>query len=425
MSDIEKDMKVLAKMTRTYIENNYDISGKAGKEGTTFIAKGPSGRQYAIKMFSATKSSGEISKEYALQESAAEVGVAPAVYAMNSSQKYIVMQKMKETIVAFAAKNRDSWEKRQYRGRACEVLPRGLQAQLYALCVRLDGAGVSQNDGNPLNLMLDDSGRLYIIDYGFSKRIDKRMIKKRGPQPNINLTLWHFARQLTHYRILTPLLFTDDNKGVQNLYMAEFKKGRNYKDNNLLAEGERLLSGRRPKAAKQQRVPKRAAASQPKVSKRPAAKQPRVSKRPAAKQPKVSKRPAAKQPKVSKPPTIRRARTKSPMETRRVLRTSTRASKTRIPLAKVKVVTPKPKPRKKRVCTPVRPSKMKKGTPIKFYHPKFKKVYSGTFVDFNSSEEFPIVIQYTSKSGNIRTLRIARSDLNPTDGTVRRKQRES
>ena len=115
----------------------------------------------------------------------------------------------------------------------------------------------------------------------------------------------------------------------------------------------------------------------------------------------------------------------SPMETRRVSRTSTRASKTRIPLAKVKVVTPKPKARKKRVRTPVRPSKMKKGTPIKFYHPKFKKVYSGTFVKFNSSEEFPIVIQYTSKSGNIRKLSIARSDLNPTDSTVRRKQRES
>ena len=405
MSDIEKDMKVLAKMKRTFIEKNYDISGKAGKEGTTFLATGPSGRQYAIKMFSEKKSSGEISKEYALQESAAEVGVAPAVYAVNSREKYIVMQKMKETIVAFAAENKDSWEKGQYRGKACNVLPRGLQAQLYALCVRLDGVGVLQNDGNPLNLMLDDSGRLYIIDYGFSKRIDKKTVKKRGPQPNINLTLWHFARQLTHYRILTPLLYTDDNKGVQNLYMAKFKKGLNYKDNNLLAEGERLLGGSHPKASKA-RVPKRAAASQPKASKA-----------------RVPKRAAASQPKASEPPTIHRARTKSPMEIRRVSRTSSRASKTQIPLAKVVVL--QPEARKKRGRTPVRLSKMKKGTPIKFYHPKFKKVYSGTFVEFNSSEEFPIVIQYTSKSGNIRILRIARSDLNPTDGTVRRKQRES
>ena len=406
MSDIEKDMKVLAKMKRTFIKKNYDISGKAGKEGTTFIAIGPSGRQYAIKMFSATKSSDEISKEYALQEKAAEVGVAPAVYAVNSREKYIVMQKMKETIVAFAAENKDSWEKGQYRGNACNVLPRGLQAQLYALCVRLDNAEVLQNDGNPLNLMLDDSGRLYIIDYGLSKEIKEETKKKRGPQPNINLTLWHFARQLRRYRILTPLLYTDDKKGVQNLYMTEFEEGRNYKDNNLLAEGERLLGGSQPKAIKA-RVPKRAAASQPKAIKA-----------------RVPKRVAASQSTVSKSSTIHRAKM-SPMETRRVSRTSTRASNMRIPLAKVKAVTPKPKTRKKRVRTPVRPSKMKKGTPIKFYHPKFKKVYSGTFVKFNSSEEFPIVIQYTSKSGNIRKLSIARSDLNPTDGTVRRKQRES
>ena len=46
---IENDMKVLAKMTRAQISNK-NRSGKDGKDGQTFIATGPSGREYAIKM---------------------------------------------------------------------------------------------------------------------------------------------------------------------------------------------------------------------------------------------------------------------------------------------------------------------------------------------------------------------------------------
>ena len=107
-----------------------------------------------------------------------------------------------------------------------------MQAQLYALCMRLDKAGVVQNDGNPLNLMLDDSNRLYIIDYGFSKKITPAVVKKRGSQPNINLTLWHFVSQLRHYRIDAPLV-----GAIQKKYM----KDNTYVDDKLLAHGNSLL----------------------------------------------------------------------------------------------------------------------------------------------------------------------------------------
>ena len=224
---IENDMKVLAKMTRAQISNK-NRSGKDGKDGQTFIATGPSGREYAIKMFKSKKATAVINKEYDFQYKAASKGAAPAVYAKNTTQKYIIMQKMKETIVDYKRREvgYDWWE-----------MPRSLQAQLYALCVRLDAAQVVQNDGNPLNLMLDDSGRLHIIDYGLATKIDRKMLNKRGPQPNVNLTLWHFQRQLKYYKIQAPLL-----KEIQDKYMKAFNNNGDYTDEKLLAEGNRALN---------------------------------------------------------------------------------------------------------------------------------------------------------------------------------------
>lgn len=224
---IENDMKVLAKMTRAQISNK-NRSGKDGKDGQTFIATGPSGREYAIKMFKPKKSTDVINKEYKFQDEAASKGVAPAVYAKNTTQKYIIMQKMKETIVDYKRREvgYDWWE-----------MPRSLQAQLYALCVRLDTAKVVQNDGNPLNLMLDDSGRLHIIDYGLATKIDRKMLNKRGPQPNVDLTLWDFQRRMNHYKIRSPLL-----KEIQDKYMKAFNNNGDYTDEKLLAEGNRALN---------------------------------------------------------------------------------------------------------------------------------------------------------------------------------------
>jgi hypothetical protein len=65
--------------------------------------------------------------------------------------------------------------------------------------------------------MVYKNGVLMIIDFGFAKKIDKKVIKKRGEEPNINLTLWHFHRQLRHYRIMGPKL------GARvDAYMAAF-----------------------------------------------------------------------------------------------------------------------------------------------------------------------------------------------------------
>lgn len=221
----KQDILALQKLSRAQIEKKGKLSGKKGKEGTTVIVKGKSGREYAIKLFKTKKSSDKILKEANFQERAAEAGVAPEVYAVNTKGKYIIMQKMSETIVDYA------------RRKKLKELEKRHQAQLYALCKRLDEAGVVQNDGNPLNLMLDDNQRLYIIDYGFAMNIDKKVLKKRGSQPNINLTLWDFCSKLKHYRIGAPLC-----KAIADQYVSEFKQGKSdYKDKKLLEKGNEEL----------------------------------------------------------------------------------------------------------------------------------------------------------------------------------------
>tara|TARA_B100000780_G_C20786212_1_gene312217 strand:- start:57 stop:551 length:495 start_codon:yes stop_codon:yes gene_type:complete len=54
--------------------------------------------------------------------------------------------------------------------------------------------------------MLDKNGLLMVIDFGMAKIIDRKVTNKRGLEPNINLTLWHFHRQLGQYRIIGPKL---------------------------------------------------------------------------------------------------------------------------------------------------------------------------------------------------------------------------
>ena len=68
------------------------------------------------------------------------------------------------------------------------------QYRIIEICKKLDQAQILHNDGNPLNFMVNSEGVIFVIDFGFSKLINKALIKKRGPNPNIGLTLWHLER---------------------------------------------------------------------------------------------------------------------------------------------------------------------------------------------------------------------------------------
>ena len=60
--------------------------------------------------------------------------------------------------------------------------------------VRMDTAGVLHSDMNPRNVMLDNKGRPWMIDFGFGKKISNKVKKKHGDRPNITVTLWGLVR---------------------------------------------------------------------------------------------------------------------------------------------------------------------------------------------------------------------------------------
>jgi serine/threonine protein kinase len=65
----------------------------------------------------------------------------------------------------------------------------------------LDDIGILHNDGNALNLMLDDNDCLKIIDFGLAKEIDNKVRNKWQGEPNIKVTLHMLRKGLRKYRI--------------------------------------------------------------------------------------------------------------------------------------------------------------------------------------------------------------------------------
>ena len=207
---MQADVDYLLGLTREKIESKFQVSGKQGKDGITFIGKGPNGHEFAMKLFKKSKSIKTIQREVELQKMAAAERVAPRVYGFHPDTKFIVMEKMSENIV--------QW-KRRLHGDAKITLSEDIQAQLYALMLRLDKAAVLQNDGNPLNLMFNDKMRLFVIDYGLSKKITKKQLKKFGPYVNLDLGLWSFEKNLNKYGVSMPKI-----KQIYSEYLTDPQK---------------------------------------------------------------------------------------------------------------------------------------------------------------------------------------------------------
>lgn len=218
LTDQERvDMLELNKMSRERIMSLGNQSGKRGKDGLTFIVSAPtSGTQYAVKTFDSDYPWRLIQREAWLQEKAASVCVSPNLYAVNTHEKYIIMEKMEETIVDYSRRKNPAGPDGKQRE---WTLPEEHQDRIIEIMNGLDKVGVLHNDGNPLNLMFNEDQKLMVIDFGLSTPIDEAIIAKRGPHPNINLSLWAFERQLGHYRIKTPKL-----KQVVIAYMTAWKK---------------------------------------------------------------------------------------------------------------------------------------------------------------------------------------------------------
>lgn len=145
--------------------------GKTGKEGTVYLVK-IDGIEYAKKTFKKRKSMKRVQREAEYQQMAFEVGVAPEVIEVGDTPTpFITMDKMDETIIQYAKENDN-------------ILTEEKQIQLLSLFQRLDDIGLFHNDSNPLNIMTIGN-EFKLIDYGFSKKISRKDIKKWGKKVNI------------------------------------------------------------------------------------------------------------------------------------------------------------------------------------------------------------------------------------------------
>jgi predicted Ser/Thr protein kinase len=148
--------------------------GNKGKEGVTYLVTNRKGKEFAMKTFRKTKSSNTLKIEYNLQKKAAAVNISPRVVEYDSVSKYIVMERMDCHLSDIMKKQK-----------GCII--RSQQVQLIEIFKKLDSVGVFHADSNILNYMIKD-GKIYIIDFGFAKEINSRLIKKLGTKhPNLRI----------------------------------------------------------------------------------------------------------------------------------------------------------------------------------------------------------------------------------------------
>jgi tRNA A-37 threonylcarbamoyl transferase component Bud32 len=136
-----------------------------------------------MKTFKKTKSSERLRQEAELQQMASEFGIAPKVIDIDTVSKYIVMEKMDKHLVdVMKEQNGDLTEEQQQ--------------QIIHIFKKLDEAKVFHGDSNILNYMYKKN-KLYMIDFGMSKKIDDKLIKKlKTNTPNMSLMNLGFILKL-------------------------------------------------------------------------------------------------------------------------------------------------------------------------------------------------------------------------------------
>ena len=158
--------------------------GQDGAQGVVSLVEFPNGLRAAMKQFKNNKSTARIQAEADFQTRAAEAGIAPDVMHVDLEKKRIFMTPMTARIV--------------------DVLKKGhakFSSDLHRIMRTLDDIGILHNDGNVLNLMLDDRERLHILDFGLSKEITPAVRKKWNDEPNIRVTLHMLRKGLRKYKI--------------------------------------------------------------------------------------------------------------------------------------------------------------------------------------------------------------------------------
>jgi tRNA A-37 threonylcarbamoyl transferase component Bud32 len=148
--------------------------GHQGKEGTIYKVKKEGGKkEYALKQFSKSKSSNNLEKEANFLKIAGNAEISPKMIEYNLDKKYIVMDLLDKSLFDILKENKGKISI-EYQKRIIEI------------CKLLDKLGIFHGDPSPLNFMEKD-GKLYIIDFGFSKEINDDILQKVGKHPNLKV----------------------------------------------------------------------------------------------------------------------------------------------------------------------------------------------------------------------------------------------
>lgn len=143
----------------------------SGKEATTYESKRGS-KLTAIKQFRKTKSPVRITSEAEFQKMASEKGISPKILKYDLDAKKIEMEKLDRTLLDIL-KSSNGRISQKYQKRIIEIFR------------ILDELEIFHADPNVLNFMEKDK-QLYIIDFGFAKKITSRLAKKHGTK-NLNM----------------------------------------------------------------------------------------------------------------------------------------------------------------------------------------------------------------------------------------------
>ena len=157
--------------------------GVKGKEGTTYsVTNVTNNKEFAMKTFRKTKSSDTLRAEYEFQKIASVAGIAPRVVEYDTVGKYIVMEKMDSHLT-------DTIKKQDW------TLTKDQQLRIVEIFTKLDSCGIFHGDCNTSNYMMKGA-TIYIIDFGYAKNIDTRLIKKMGTAPNVTVMTQAFVLKL-------------------------------------------------------------------------------------------------------------------------------------------------------------------------------------------------------------------------------------
>jgi len=161
--------------------------GTKGKEGITYLVKNREGLEFAMKTFRKSKSSDKLLNEYNLQKRASLFGICPSVIEHDTVSKYIVMEKMEYHLLDLMKKQNGNLNRTQ-------------QFRIIEIFKKLDEAKIFHGDANLRNYMIKNN-KIYIIDFGFAKIIDRKLCKKyANNQLNMTIMILGFVLKLKEYK---------------------------------------------------------------------------------------------------------------------------------------------------------------------------------------------------------------------------------